>query len=608
MPVSSPQPGDNPKMTKTLLVIGGASLDILHFQGRTARSAGGAGLYTSLAAHRAGVRVTMVGPRPDPMPRELAPAAERIRWIGPRVTPDELPTFEIAHHGAGHSNIENIYWRSEAALSPSDLPRLEPDPHLVYCIGLTDPHSQLAFVTHLRSIGRTVACGTYGCAVTDHAPVVREIMELADFFFCNESEAAGLFGSVERARTPTGKVLFITRGPKGARVVLGNYATDIPAVPVRELDPTGAGDTFCGTVLAFLAQGAHPVIAAEYGVTAAAEMITGVGPETLFRDAPPPLPPNDPRVHVDDGQVERIGRLIGSLPEVQPFDFTGEMFPPPAHPAALDFFFAATVQQFGFWDEQAGRYTAPMVAPLDGIERKGSDYLWAAYRRWMDDQPEGLTPAAQAALDQAALAARTRSDSGSSPLPVPHLRLEAARAFGRDMTALGWTPASLLQQANANPAPLETFLSSLDRVGGYNEDPLRKKSALLAVILEQRPERFLRRPPGGPMPPIVDYHVMRSSLRMGLVRIDDEDLLRKLEARETMSAPDERAVRYAVYRGMASLQAVSGRSMGAVDYFFFQNRRRCPEMTAPDCGRCPVDPACAHAISLFQPVYRTTFY
>ncbi|TFG52461.1 MAG: hypothetical protein E4H37_05885, partial [Gemmatimonadales bacterium] len=76
-------------MTKTLLVIGGASLDILHFRGRTARSAGGAGLYTSLAAHRAGVRVTMVGPRPDPMPRELAPAAERIRWIGPQVTPEE---------------------------------------------------------------------------------------------------------------------------------------------------------------------------------------------------------------------------------------------------------------------------------------------------------------------------------------------------------------------------------------------------------------------------------------------------------------------------------------------------------------------------------------
>jgi len=595
-------------MTATLLVIGGASLDILHFRGRTARSAGGAGLYTSLAAHRAGVRVTMIGPRPNPMPPELGPAAERIRWLGPQVTPEELPTFEIAHHGAGRSTIENIYWRSEAALSPSDLPRLEPGPHLAYCIGLTDPHRQLDFVTHLRSIGRTVACGTYGCAVTDHAPVVREIMALADIFFCNESEAAGLFGSIERARTQTGKVLFITRGPKGARVVLGDYATDIPAIPVRELDPTGAGDTFCGTVLAFLAQNAHPVIAAEHGVAAAAEMITGVGPETLLRAALTPVSPDDPRVRVDEAQAGRIGRLIGSLPDVEPFDFTGELFPPPGHTAALDFFFAATLQQFGFWNEQGGRYTAPMVARVGGIERKGSDYLWAVYRRWMDDEPEGLTPARQASLDRPALAAHTRSDSGASPLPVLDLRVESARAFGRDMTTLRWTPASVLEHANACPAPLESFLSSLDRVGGYKEDPLRKKSALLAVILVQRPERFLKRIPGETAPPIVDYHVMRSCLRMGLIRIDDGELLRKLERRESVPARDERAVRHASYRAMARLQGVSGRSMGAVDYFFFQNRRRCPEMTVPDCGRCPVDPACAHAIGLFQPVVRTTFY
>jgi len=595
-------------MTATLLVVGGASLDILHFQGRTVRSAGGAGLYTSLAAHRAGARVTMVGPRPSPMPRELQPAAERIRWIGPLVSPEELPTFEIAHHGAGHTNLENIYWRSEAMLSPADLPRLEPDPDLVHCIGLTDPQRQLAFVTHLRSIGRTVACGTYSCAATDHAPVVREIMERADIFFCNESEAVGLFGSVDEACTRPGKVLFITRGPRGAKVVLGDYATDIPAVPVRELDPTGAGDTFCGTVLALLALGAHPVIAAEHGVAAAAEMITGVGPEALLRDTPTPAPPDDPRVHVDEGQVGRVGRVIGSLPDIEPFDFTGETFPPPGHPAALDFFFAATLQQFGFWYEQAGRYRAPMVAGLGGIERKGSDYLWAAYRRWLEDQPEGLTPAAQGSLDYATLVARTRSDSGPSPLPVLDLRVEAARSFGQDMTALGWTAASLLGHANESPRPLQTFLSLLDRVGGYNEDPLRKKSALLAVILEQRPERFLRRISGETMPPIVDYHVMRSCLRMGMVRIDDDDMLQKLEARETVPAPDERAVRDVSYRAMARLAGVSGRSMGAVDYFFFQNRRRCPEMTAPDCGRCPVDPACAHAISLFQPVYRTTCY
>jgi hypothetical protein len=48
--------------------------------------------------------------------------------------------------------------------------------------------------------------------------------------------------------------------------------------------------------------------------------------------------------------------------------------------------------------------------------------------------------------------------------------------------------------------------------------------------------------------------------------------------------------------------------MGAVDWFFFNSRKRCPEMMEPVCGDCQVDPVCAHRKELFQPVLRTTFY
>ncbi len=101
-------------MPDSLVVIGGASLDVLHFRGRTERSAGGAGLYTALAARRAGARVTMVGPRPHPMPEELATAAERLDWRGSEVTPERLPSFEIAHLGDGNNELRKAFWRAEA--------------------------------------------------------------------------------------------------------------------------------------------------------------------------------------------------------------------------------------------------------------------------------------------------------------------------------------------------------------------------------------------------------------------------------------------------------------------------------------------------------------
>ena len=78
--------------------------------------------------------------------------------------------------------------------------------------------------------------------------------------------------------------------------------------------------------------------------------------------------------------------------------------------------------------------------------------------------------------------------------------------------------------------------------------------------------------------------------------------------REELSAGDEWVVRFAAYQAIQQVQVLSSHSMGAVDWFFFNARRRCPEMTEPECAQCAIDAMCAHRINLFQPVVRTTFY
>ncbi len=591
-----------------LLVIGGASLDVLHFRGRTVRSAGGAGLYTGLAARRAGAEVTMFAPRPEPMPEALRPSAERLVWVGPSVAPEELPSFEIAHHGRGHTEMVRALPGAEPRLRPEDLPEDALDADWACCIPLMDLRRQHAFATRLKQRGLRVACSTYHAAARSDRALVLEILAAADAFFCNESEARELFGSADTVSARAGQLLFVTRGDRGALVAQGTHRTAVPAVAVEELDPTGAGDAFCGTALALLARGLHPVEAARAAVAAAAEMVTAPGPEALLRPPPPPGPPHDQRVRVDPVRVERVARLVASQSEVAEFDFVGPQFPALGDAHAIDFFFAATLQQFGFWTEAAGRYAAPMIAALEGHSLKGSDYLWAAYRRWMETDPAGLAPAAQERLEADEFLARLRSDEGRDPMPAVELHLELARAYGRDMLAMGWTTAGIVEAANAAASPLADFLRRLDHVGGYKEDPLRKKSALLATILQQRPERFLRRDEDEVAPPIVDYHVQRSCLRTGLVVVEDEDLRARLIARQTLAPADEWAVRDACATAVLGLQRQSGRSMGAVDYLLFTARERCPEMTEPECARCSLDPACAHDKALFQPVLRTTFY
>jgi hypothetical protein len=131
---------------------------------------------------------------------------------------------------------------------------------------------------------------------------------------------------------------------------------------------------------------------------------------------------------------------------------------------------------------------------------------------------------------------------------------------------------------------------------------------LLAIVLENRPEKFLPvRDPESAVP-IIDYHLQRSALRTGLVVVEHPDLDRKLRARELLREPEEAAVRVATYEAIARLMGLTGLSAAAVDWFFFQNRTRCPETTEPDCPVCPVQKICARQIALFQPVLRTTAY
>jgi hypothetical protein len=435
------------------------------------------------------------------------------------------------------------------------------------------------------------------------------MMELSDTFFMNDLEAEAVFGSLEAARTAPGKVLYVTLGAQGAYVILADTSTLVPGVSGTVLDPTGAGDTFCGGTLAYLLQKEHPIMAARHAVALAAEMIGQVGPAALLSEDPTPEAPLDPRVQVDEGQVRQVAKTISTLPEAPPYPWVGPTLPPVGHPKAVDYLFAATLQQFSFWSVRDSRYYQPMIAQIRGVERKGSDYLWAAMTRRLEEDAEFCSPERQAHLSREELLAVFRADNGEDPMPALDLHLEEARRYGRDMVALQLTPQAVVDRALASTEPLQTFLVALDQVGGYKEDPLRKKSLLLAMGLHDRPERFFPLRDDELIAPIMDYHNMRSCLRIGLIDVVDGQLRTKLTSRQVVSPAEEWAVRYPAYLAYEQLVTLCGRSPSAVNGFIFKNaRKRCPEMTEPECESCQLDPVCAHRKEFFQPVLRTTFY
>jgi sugar/nucleoside kinase (ribokinase family) len=592
-----------------LLVIGGASFDVLHLEERTVNCIGGAGMYTAMAACRSGAEVTMFSPRPDPCPDSLQPVVDRLtEWLGPLVSPAQLPHFEISYRG-GKTEYLKANIGAEADLSPATLPADLSNYDLVHVCPLDDAALQMSFIQACRQRGaKQISAGTGLFNVGRQAEAVRAVAEQTDYFFMNDHEARVLFGSLETAGASAGKVLYVTLGAQGVCIIQGDTTTMIPAAPSPEVDPTGAGDTFCGATLANLLQKKHPTMAAHHAVSLAAEMIGHVGPAALLTDEPPPEAPRDPRVQINDGQVQEVAGMISTIPEVSPFPFVSPELPPAGHPGALDYFFAATLQQFSFWTTNDNRYDRPLLATIGGAEKKGSDYLWDAFRRRLKVDPAFCSPERQANMSREELLAVFRADNGDDPMPALDLHLEQARQYGRDMLALQLTPQKLVRETLASAQPLQTFLVSLDHIGGYKEDPLRKKSSLLALILNQRPEGFLPLRSDEGVAPVIDYNLMRSCLRVGLINVLDEQLKGKLLARQIVSPAEEWAVRYAAFQAIERTVALSGKSTGAVDWFFFGARKRCPEMSEPECHLCQLDPICAHRKELFQPVMRTTYY
>jgi sugar/nucleoside kinase (ribokinase family) len=207
--------------------------------------------------------------------------------------------LEIEHHGGGRATLVDASWGAEAQLTPSGLPAEVTTASVIHIAALSTAQRQLDFLTTLDNrrsadfgeLSRTVSgqrslisVGTYARLVYGETDQVRRLLTAADIFFMNDNEAKGLFGRVENAQTRPGALLFVTLGAAGALVIEGVRVSHIPGQPTAELDPTGAGDTFCGATLAGLVQGQSPLTAAKRAVALASQTVSAVGPAALLED------------------------------------------------------------------------------------------------------------------------------------------------------------------------------------------------------------------------------------------------------------------------------------------------------------------------------------
>jgi len=240
------------------------------------RNPGGKGANQAVAAARLGRRVAMVGcVGDDQAGHELLASLEAagVDGSGVRVVegvPSGTACITVSEDG-----------ENQIVVSPGANARLTPDDVAAAAAVRSAAVTLLQLEVPLETVA-AAARAAGGRVVLNPAPVPAlpaELLGRIDVLVPNRVELARLAGgpvprTVEQAAELAGRLggraVVVTLGADGALVVEDGRAGHVPAVPVRPVDTTAAGDAFCGGLADALAGGAGLQEAARRAVRVAA--------------------------------------------------------------------------------------------------------------------------------------------------------------------------------------------------------------------------------------------------------------------------------------------------------------------------------------------------
>lgn len=167
------------------------------------------------------------------------------------------------------------------------------DAEIVY-LGNIQPSLQLTVCSQMRQ-ARWIISDTMNLWIENNREELEAVLKMTHILLINDEEAAQLTGQEDLegaaqwllAAGPSAVV--IKRGHRGAFLATGNVRSHIPIFPdVKLVDPTGAGDSFAGGLVGYLAKHGSSRLtdAVIQGAATASYTVEGFGLEGLVQSTP----------------------------------------------------------------------------------------------------------------------------------------------------------------------------------------------------------------------------------------------------------------------------------------------------------------------------------
>lgn len=244
----------------SILVVGSVALDsVKTLSGESREALGGSAVYFSLSA-RQFCDVAIVGVVGTDFPKEHRELLESrgIDLSGFKETPGK--TFRwVGKFGRDLSDAKtlethlNVFKDFKPQLTAS-----QAQSEVVFLANI-DPELQSEVLAQMRRPA-IVACDTMNYWITSKPEALKKLLGRVNIFFGNEEEAKKLTRQPNALRAANTicewgpSVVVIKKGEHGALLKVGRKTYAFPAFPLETvMDPTGAGDTFAGGFMGYLA-------------------------------------------------------------------------------------------------------------------------------------------------------------------------------------------------------------------------------------------------------------------------------------------------------------------------------------------------------------------
>ena len=247
----------------SLLTVGSVAFDAIETPfGKTDKIIGGAGTYIALAASFYNNKQNIVSVVGEDFPEEMLNQLKNrnVNLEGLQIKKEEKTFFWSGKYHNDMNSRDTLVTELNVLehFNPTIPDSYQGSDYLM--LGNLSPQVQRQVIERLTVRPKLIAMDTMNFWMDIAMDDLKETLKLIDVLIINDEEARQLSNEyalvkaakVIRAMGP--KYLIIKKGEHGALLFHGDHMFFAPALPLEEVfDPTGAGDTFAGGFMGYIA-------------------------------------------------------------------------------------------------------------------------------------------------------------------------------------------------------------------------------------------------------------------------------------------------------------------------------------------------------------------